>query len=333
MQPFAGFADAAEAVLAELRDRLGLHALLIVRQDGENPAGDQPAAVPYRVEHAAVRGDGYQPGSALPWPEVAAALLDGSAPPVAPVASAVSAYAVAVTPGRPRLGAVIGAPIVRQDGSTYGVLLGLDPAPHPPELAAALPLVEVMARLLGTMLGAAEPRVAAVGVLPAQPQATLPGVELSFREPGRAAAGDGGPHGAAPHGLATRRQWEQAVRAEEARCRRYGNPAAIVAIDLEPTLLHGEPADDLLRRAADTVLGTTRAHDLVAWLGRTELGVLAVECDEPALAALIRRLQEALAAAGVRAAVTGAVRASGGTLEQAWEDVAASGTRQGLQPT
>lgn len=138
---------------------------------------------------------------------------------------------------------------------------------------------------------------------------------------------DGAARGDGMHGLATRRAWERAVRAEEARCRRYGNKAAIVAIDLAPALLRDAPAADLFRRAAATVAGTTRAHDLVAWLGRTELGVLAVECDRTALATLVRRIQERLSAAGLRAEVTGAARPPGGTLQQTWQDLTATPRR------
>lgn len=308
LQPFAGFDDAARAVLAELRGRLGLQAVLIVQRE-RGTADDGPPEPRYRVTHAAARGDAHPAGSELPWPEVAEALLVGSAPPVAPAVSAVPAYAAAVIPGRPRLGSVIGAPIRRRDGSVLGVLLGLDPAAQPPELAAELPLVELMARLLGTMLGAT-PRPAS------PPRPSFDGQTL-----------DGG-----LHGLATRRLWEHAVAAEEARCRRYGNPAAIVLVDLEPALIHGGPADELVRRAAATVAAATRSHDLVAWLGRTELGVLAVECDQPALDSLVGRLQRSLDAAAVRATVTGAVRPPNGTLEQTWRQAAAPTGRTPAAP-
>jgi diguanylate cyclase (GGDEF)-like protein len=117
-------------------------------------------------------------------------------------------------------------------------------------------------------------------------------------------------------GLASRQAWDRALRSEEDRARRYGGQVAVVALDLERPERAAD--DELVQLAARTVVSATRNHDLVARLGGAELGVLAVECDAGALDALVRRLEEQLAAAGVPAAIGAAVRPPEGTLEQAW---------------
>ncbi|HEV8372227.1 MAG TPA: GGDEF domain-containing protein [Actinomycetota bacterium] len=113
--------------------------------------------------------------------------------------------------------------------------------------------------------------------------------------------------------------------AEEARCRRYGSPASLVAIDLDELKLVNDAdghlaGDRLLCRAAEVIGSTKRAADVVARLGGDEFGVLAVECDERAAAVLAERIRVALEAAGVRASVGHATRRPWAGLSQAWAE-------------
>ena len=114
-------------------------------------------------------------------------------------------------------------------------------------------------------------------------------------------------------GVGNRRAWDRLLEAEEARCHRYGSVASLVAIDLDELKRvndrQGHAAGDrLLRRAAQVIDSTRRAADVVARLGGDEFGVLAVECDEPAAKVLADRLRGALEAAGIRASVGHATR-------------------------
>jgi len=184
---------------------------------------------------------------------------------------------------------------VLEDGSVFGVLCGIDQSPQPPELAAELPLLRLLARLLGTVL-----------------TAELRAEEVA-RDAERVEAQSGRD---ALTGLVNRRAWDWLLRAEDERARRYGSPAAVISIDLEGGDHSAD--DDTVLAATRTVVAVTRAHDVVARLGGAELGVLAVECDASALSNLVARVKDELASAGVHAAVGAAVRPADGTLEQAW---------------
>ena len=229
------------------------------------------------------------------------ALVDGRGPRVARVAAEVRAYAGASLGGVP-VGALAGVPVLAPDGSVFGCLCGVDPASGPPDLAAELPTVELLGRLLAVLL---------VQELERQElQRRFELAELdALTDP--------------LTGVGNRRAWDRLLEAEEARCHRYGSVASLVAIDLDELKrvndrLGHAAGDRLLRRAAQVIDSTRRAADVVARLGGDEFGVLAVECDEPAAKVLADRLRGALEAAGIRASLGHATRQPTGTLAQAW---------------
>ncbi len=125
--------------------------------------------------------------------------------------------------------------------------------------------------------------------------------------------------------VASRRQWERAILAEEHRCSRYGHPACIVALDLDgmkhvnDTLGH-RAGDDLLRAAASAVRSASRATDVVARVGGDEFALLAVDTDLSTGRVLVTRLAGALAAAGVEASLGLAERGVNGGLALAWSE-------------
>jgi diguanylate cyclase len=193
-------------------------------------------------------------------------------------------------------------PRVAPDGSVFGCLVGLDPAPGRSELAAELPTIELLGRLLAVLL---------VQELERQElQRRFELAELdALTDP--------------LTGVGNRRAWDRLLDAEEARCQRYGSVASLVAVDLDELKRvndrEGHAAGDhLLLRTAQVIDSTRRAADVVARLGGDEFGVLAVECDEPAAKVLANRLRGALEAAGIRASVGHATRQPPGTLAQAW---------------
>ena len=73
-------------------------------------------------------------------------------------------------------------------------------------------------------------------------------------------------------GLFNRRGWERLMLAEEARCARYGHPAAVICIDLDgfkhinDTLGHSK-GDEILVTASNSLLSASREGDVVARLG------------------------------------------------------------------
>jgi len=323
--PYPQFDAAARATLDHLKGRFDLPLWTIARRQSDG----------WRVLYQAGQLGGVGPGARLAWSDLCTALVEGAGPPVAPVVAEVAAYAEALAPrnvpGRHvavlagsvttlhsptefvpeavgtelvtgldehapvRIGAFIGVPIQIEDGAVFGVLAGIDPSPQPPELAAELPLVRLLARMLGTILAA----------------------ELRAEEAAREAERSEADSGRDPlTGLVNRQGWDWLLRAEDERARRYGSPAAVVSVDLEAEQRSAD--EDTVLSAARTIVAVTRSHDVVARLGGAELGVLAVECDASALSALVARVKDELAVAGVEAVVGAAVRPPDGTLEQAW---------------
>ena len=141
---------------------------------------------------------------------------------------------------------------------------GIDPQPRPNEIEKDLPLIELMARLLMTILESE---------LKAQSE---------FRRAERAnleAMTDG------LTGLFNRRGWETLLAKEYHRCQRYGYPASLFSIDLDDLKFVNDgqghaKGDELLRRAAKTLMSVSREADVTARIGGDEFAILAVECDQ-----------------------------------------------------
>jgi diguanylate cyclase len=287
------FRAAVEEALEGLRDRTGLGCWLLLRA-----TGDGWAVVAARDRHYGVGVDAGLADGELPL----RAMLEGRGPRVAPAVAEVGAYAAADRfRGRP-VGAFAGVPILAPDGTLLGCLCGLDPTPTRPGLAGELPTIELLGRLLGSLLAMELDR--------RELQGRFERAELdSLTDP--------------LTGVGNRRAWDRLLQAEEARCRRYGSPASLVSIDLDELKQVNDAdghlaGDRLLCRAAEVIGSTKRAADVVARLGGDEFGVLAVECDEGAAAVLAERIRAALEAAGVRASVGHATRRASAGLRQAW---------------
>jgi diguanylate cyclase len=292
--PSTAFRDAVASMLDGLPARTGLGTWMLLRlgEDGGS------AVLAVRDPAYGLVADQVLAEDELP----VRALLEGRGPRVAPDAAAVGAYAGARLAGGVPVGALAGVPVLAPDGSVFGCLVGLDPARARPELAAELPTIELLGRLLAVLL---------VQELERQElQRRFELAELdALTDP--------------LTGVGNRRAWDRLLEAEEARCRRYGSVASLVAIDLDELKRvndrEGHAAGDrLLLRTAQVIDSTRRAADVVARLGGDEFGVLAVECDEPAAKVLAGRLRGALEAAGIRASVGHATRQPTGSLAQAW---------------
>jgi diguanylate cyclase len=291
--PSTAFRDAVASMLDGLPARTGLGTWMLLRLA---EGGSTVLAV--RDHTYGIEVDRRLSDAELP----VRALVDGRGPRVAPDAAEVRAYAGASLGGATPVGALAGVPVLAPDGSVFGCLCGVDPARGQPRLAAELPTIELLGRLLAVLL---------VQELERQElQRRFQLAELdALTDP--------------LTGVGNRRAWDRLLEAEEARCRRYGSVASLVAIDLDELKRvndrDGHAAGDrLLRHTAQVIDSTRRAADVVARLGGDEFGVLAVECDEPAAKVLADRLRGALEAAGIRASVGHATRQPTGDLAQAW---------------
>lgn len=293
--PFKDFESASQEVLSLLHRRLGFGLWMVTRTEGND----------WIVLSAEDHGYDVRAGAVLRWSDsFCSRMIQGQGPQIAPDARCVDAYAKAPIGQQIPIGAYIGLPLMRQDGSLFGTMCAIDPLPQPDSIEADLPLLQTLARLLVTVLEAE---------LQAVEQARL--LERVQKD----AVTD------PLTGLLNRRGWDQRLEQEEARARRYGSPACVFSVDLDDLKeindSDGHAAGDELLRSAARVLGdVTRLSDALARVGGDEFMVLAVETDAAAALRLHERILTALQAAGVSASVDHAMREPSANLMKAWKD-------------
>ncbi len=295
IQPFADFPAAAAAVLKALRQQLGFDLWMVTRTEGDD----------WIVLQAEDQGYGVREGQTFRWSDsFCSRMVRREGPRIAPEVARVPAYAAAPIGRQVRIGAYVGIPLVAGDGKLFGTLCAIHPTPMPEAVAAELPLIETCARLLSTLL-AGDLKAADAARRAEHAHAAATTDDLT--------------------GLHNRRGWDRVVAAEEARCRRYGHPACVVAVDLDDLKAvndaDGHAAGDaLIRRAARALSAAARAADVVARVGGDEFVILAVETDPDAVVGLVGRLRAALGAADVRASFGVAPREPDRGLKAAWAD-------------
>ena len=92
-------------------------------------------------------------GARLPWAEsFCRQMIEGRAPRVATVTAAVPAYAACTKGLGHEIAAYIGVPLVGPDRQLFGTLCGVAFRAKPRSAARELPLVEMVARMLSTLL-------------------------------------------------------------------------------------------------------------------------------------------------------------------------------------
>lgn len=277
------FESAGRAVLALLRKRLGFDLWLLTRTEGPD----------WIVLQAEDHGYGVVPGDVIPWADTfCAAMVKGKGPRVAPDSDTVPAYASASLGKQFPIKAYIGVPLTRADGALFGTLCAIDPSRQPDTLVGEQELLELFAAMLSSIL--------ALELKSLEQVRSSERLELESKQD-------------ALTKLANRRAWDQVLRVEEERCRRYGHPAAVLAIDLDELKsvndTEGHAAGDLLIvRTAEALRVAAREPDTVARLGGDEFGILAIECDQAGVEVLVARVKRALVERGVKASIGAAVR-------------------------
>ncbi len=297
--PPADFRGAASSVLAFLYARLGFDIWMVIRTKGDD----------WIVVQAEDHGYGLKEATVLPWSDsLCSQMVLGRGPRIAPRCAAVPAYLSAPFARRLHVGAYIGVPLTRGDGTLFGTLCGFHPVPQPDVITADLPLVEMLAALLSSLL---EADFHAKELNSQVEREHLETLSDSLT------------------GLYNRRGWDQLLAAEDKRCLRYGHPACVVAVDLDTLKLTNDKeghssGDELLRRAAIALRGSARQQDIVARVGGDEFAVLGVECDRAGADGLVERLREALLEAQVDASCGVGMRRPPLSLEKAWRDADAA---------
>jgi GAF domain-containing protein len=142
--PWPTWAAAASGALAFLHEHVGWDVWMVTRVIGDR-----------QVVLCVSPDTPVRPGAQLPWEEsFCRAMTEGRAPRVATVTAAVPEYA-ALTKGLGRnVAAYLGVPLVTADGLLFGTVCGVAFRAKPLSATRDLPLVEMVARMLSTLLAA-----------------------------------------------------------------------------------------------------------------------------------------------------------------------------------
>jgi len=142
--PFEDWRAAARASLAFLHRTVGLDVWMVTHL--EDPAQVVLYAHPQEV---------IPQGTSLPWQQsFCRSMVSGVGPRVATVAAATPAYRDLMTGHAERVAAYIGVPLVTREGAVFGTLCGVASRAQPRTLTRHLPLVEMTARMLSSLLPA-----------------------------------------------------------------------------------------------------------------------------------------------------------------------------------
>ena len=222
---FSDFETAGRAVLAFLHHRLGFNLWMITRTEGDDSIVLQSEDHGYKVD----------PGMIFKWSDsFCSEMVKGNGPRIAPLSEIVPAYATAPIGRQVKIKAYVGIPIVGENGLLFGTLCAIDPSPQPTSITDELPLLEMLAALLSTILHV-ELRTIIEVRRSEKLQAEALTDELTQ--------------------IYNRRGWERLLASEDERCRRYGNPAAVYSCRPGRTETDKRFAGTCCRRCIDRTYG------------------------------------------------------------------------------
>nr|WP_269809868.1 EAL domain-containing protein [Kineosporia rhizophila] len=186
------------------------------------------------------------------------------------------------------------------EGKVLGALTGIS-ARTAPDLEQHLPAVRRQATLLGALLAH----------------------ELSAQQEDRREQTPDADFTDPLTGLANRRAWDDALRAEDARASRYAGSAAVLVLDIDGLRRVNAgtghtSGDDVLITTAAVLSGRMRSVDFVARIGGDEFGVLMPETTADQAHTVLGDLRKALSAAGITASFGVGQRRTNTGLQAAW---------------
>jgi len=145
--PFEDWPTAVRASLGFLHRTIGLDLWLLTHVEG-----------PQQVVLQAHPSELLPRGASVAWDRsFCHSMVTGVGPRVATVTAATPAYRDLETGLPMRVAAYIGVPLVTRDGEVFGTLCGVSGRAQPRSLSRFLPLVEMTARMLSTLLAETGP--------------------------------------------------------------------------------------------------------------------------------------------------------------------------------
>jgi GAF domain-containing protein len=142
MAPWLDWPTAAGGAVQYLHEHSSWDAWLVTRVVGDR-----------QIVLRSAPGGAVPPGVTLPWAESFCRwMVTGEAPRVATVTAAVPEYASRTLPNGMSVAAYLGVPLVGPHRELFGTLCAVGTRARPRSAARDLPLVELVARLLSTML-------------------------------------------------------------------------------------------------------------------------------------------------------------------------------------
>lgn len=291
----SAFERFGQELLHSLRSRIPFDLWMITRTQNND----------WTVLQSEDHGYGVKPGKVFQWSDsFCSEMVNGNGPCIAPNATVVPAYAMAPIGRQVPIGAYIGFPIRHADGRLFGTLCAIHPSPAAAQLNAEERFLQLQVQALSEVLE----------------------LDLSASEDDRRkereqaqACTD------AALQVYNLDAWEHLSATEEDRCRRFGHQAAVLMIDpVKPAQSHpakaGTARRQLLSKAAQSLRKVSGSKDIVARIGESELGILAVECDRFQAKVLQTRIESVLEEDGVDALVAMSLRDPMNGIHGAWLD-------------
>lgn len=238
---FSDFREAAKVVLKFLQARHQFGLWMITRTEGED------GIVLSSEDH----GYGVKEGDVFRWADsFCSEMVLGRGPRVASDCRSEPAYASCPIAQRIPIGAYIGTPLSDRDGNLFGTLCGIDPNPRDDSLVDELPLVDLLGRLLNSLLVAEMKASAELRRFELTKLSELVDSES---------------------GLLSSAAWQSVLSAEELRCQRFGHPAAVASISITDVNCMADAAHVLSEFVVADETIARIGEQQFAWLG-PELG-------------------------------------------------------------
>jgi GAF domain-containing protein len=140
--PFSSWPAAARGALTILHSTVGLDVWMLT-----HVVGEQQVVVDAHPRELVPEG------TSIPWDRsFCRKMVAGTGPRVSTVTAATPAYANLLSGHAERVAAYMGVPLVTRERTVFGTLCGVSARAQPRSFARNLPMVELVARLLSTLL-------------------------------------------------------------------------------------------------------------------------------------------------------------------------------------